>query len=394
VWLTVGGVLIVLLLLTGALLPRPNPENPLVDIPGIGSRDRDASRWAMKGGNPGKGEGARLGERRPGEQPQQQDGSKDGRGGKGERGGDKPGDTGSKGQQGGKDKSDGGNQPGGQKGNTRQGGDKGQSSGDKSGNGNDRAESSGKDRSGQRRDPDSKQGEATGNKQKQPPEQGKKQEPGSQEKGEQSQGEGQSQPPPSGSLLQSLQSFLAGLLPLLKWIVLIVFVLVVGFLLLRALLQFLANFSTWAAGLLKALRDLWQALFGWLQPRPATSGGSGGEEQGVGGPPPRPFSWYANPFTDGRARRLSPEELVRYSFEALQAWAWERDLGRRPDETPLEFVARLGDEVPALEADAVRLANLYVRALYGRGSLPASCRGVVEQFWRTLDVTAGQSVSV
>src|SRR5262249_29839800 len=106
-----------------------------------------------------------------------------------------------------------------------------------------------------------------------------------------------------------------------------------------------------------------------------------------------PFSSFANPFADGRARRLSPEELVRYSFEALQAWAWERDLGRRPEETPLEFVARLGDEVPALEADAVRLANLYVRALYARGPLPATCRAAVQQFWEALEAAAGQAVS-
>jgi hypothetical protein len=85
--------------------------------------------------------------------------------------------------------------------------------------------------------------------------------------------------------------------------------------------------------------------------------------------------------------------LVRYSFEALQAWAHERDLGRRPDETPLEFVARLGDEVPALEADAVRLANLYVWALYARGPLPASCRAAVQQFWQALEAAAGLTVS-
>src|SRR5262249_28173496 len=56
VWLTVGGVLIVLLLLVGAVLPRPNAENPLVDVPGLNTGDRDASRWAMKGGGSGKGE--------------------------------------------------------------------------------------------------------------------------------------------------------------------------------------------------------------------------------------------------------------------------------------------------------------------------------------------------
>jgi hypothetical protein len=383
VWLTVGGVLIVLLLLVGALLPRPNAENPLVDIPGLGAHDRDASRWAMKGGSPGKGEGARLGERKPGEQGEPQDNSKDGRGGNGQKGGDKVGKTGDQSGPGPKDKGEGGDRSGGRdKGSGKRDGDKGSSGGDKPDKRGD----------GEQRERQDRQGEATGSRPKPQGGQGRKQQPDAQDKDQQGQG-GEQSPPPSGSPLQSLQSFLSGLLPVLKWIVFIIFALLVGFLLLRALLQFLANFSNWAAGLLKALQDLWQALFGWWQPRPITGGG-GGAEQPVTAAPPRPFSSYSNPFADGRARRLSPEELVRYSFEALQAWAHERHLGRRPDETPLEFVARLGDEVPALEADAVRLANLYVRSLYARGPLPANCRAGVQQFWQALEAAAGLTVSV
>jgi hypothetical protein len=400
VWLTAGGVTIVLLLLVGALLPRPNAENPLVDIPGVGSGDRNASRWAMKGGSPGKGEGSRLGERRPGDKGGQQDNSKDGRGGNGEKGGDKAGKTDSKGGQGAKDKGEGGSRSGGQdKGSGKQDGDKGSSGGDKGSSGGDKGssggEKSGKNQSGERRDQEDRQPGGTGARTKPQDQQGQKPQSGAQDKDQQQQQadeQSQQQPQSSGSLWQSLQSFFAGLLPWLKWIVFIVFVLLVGFMLLRALLQFLANFSNWAAGLLKALQDLWQALFGWWQPRPAAAGGPG-EARSAGGPPPRPFSSYSNPFADGRARGLSPEELVRYSFEALQAWAWERDFGRRPDETPLEFVARLGDEVPALEADAVRLANLYVRALYARGPLPANCRASVQQFWEALEAAAGLTVS-
>ena len=50
---------------------------------------------------------------------------------------------------------------------------------------------------------------------------------------------------------------------------------------------------------------------------------------------------------------------------------WRR-FERRPEETPLEFAARLGEEFPALEADVRRLTNLYARAAYDYGALPAN----------------------
>src|SRR5262249_37078357 len=104
--------------------------------------------------------------------------------------------------------------------------------------------------------------------------------------------------------------------------------------------------------------------------------------------PPRPFSSYLNPFRDGTAAGQPPAELVRYSFAALEAWAWESDLGRRPEETPLEFTARVGDELPALEDATGRLAALYVRVTYARATLPANSLGVVQQFWRQLEAAA------
>ena len=38
---------------------------------------------------------------------------------------------------------------------------------------------------------------------------------------------------------------------------------------------------------------------------------------------------------------MSPDDLVRYTFEAVQAWAAERDLPRRVGETPLEFACNV-----------------------------------------------------
>src|SRR5207237_9927374 len=99
---------------------------------------------------------------------------------------------------------------------------------------------------------------------------------------------------------------------------------------------------------------------------------------------PRPFASFKDPFQDGTAERLAPEEVVRYSFEALESWAYERGYGRQPQETPLEFAERVALEVPALEAEARGVAGLYARAAYARGRLPAGCLGTVEQFWSRL----------
>src|SRR5262249_20412397 len=110
-------------------------------------------------------------------------------------------------------------------------------------------------------------------------------------------------------------------------------------------------------------------------------------------PQPRPFAAFRNPFRDGSAAKRSPQELVRYSFAALQAWAWEQGLARADDETPLEFPRRLGAERPALDDDARQLAFLFARVVYARGSLPSGTAGAVQQFWGQLENMAEQPMS-
>ena len=96
--------------------------------------------------------------------------------------------------------------------------------------------------------------------------------------------------------------------------------------------------------LLNALRDLLASLFSGLfiqQPKKRTKAPDPAPNEQA--PPPRPFASFANPFDTGLDQRFSPNDLVIYSFEALEAWASEHKLGRSPEETPSEFVRRLGD---------------------------------------------------
>jgi hypothetical protein len=49
--------------------------------------------------------------------------------------------------------------------------------------------------------------------------------------------------------------------------------------------------------------------------------------------------------------------------------------------------------VPALEADARRLAGLYARVLYARGRLPEHSAEAVRQFWERLEAVVEQPMS-
>jgi hypothetical protein len=393
VWLTMGGGLVVVLLGLGALLPRPQAEYPLVEIPGLGSPERQASRFAVLGGAPGEGKG-RPSSQEPRDQKTEGEPGSQGRRveGQGQAAGQKSG-SGGRGNQDGS----GGNQQGQQggsrgKGQDAQGNGKANSADKRGGEGTGQGKS--QEAAGQRgasRQPEGQLRDGGGRQAKEP-DRGQardQQSLGGQRQSGQAFEKDQASPPSDKSFLGGLWSALAALAPILKWVVFIAFCGLVAFVLLRGLLQFLANFTKWARDLLNALRAWWQGLFGGRN-RGATE-----EEAGdvVHATPPRPFASYANPFADGSAGRLSPHKLVRYTFEAFQAWAYEQHLGRRPDETPLEFAARVGQEVPGLEADAERLATLYARALYARGPLPPNAWAVLEQFWKRLEAVAEQPLS-
>jgi hypothetical protein len=187
----------------------------------------------------------------------------------------------------------------------------------------------------------------------------------------------------------SVRDVVGKIAPVLKWIVFALLGLAVLFFVLRSGLQFLANFTDWARRLLDAWGNFWANLFGGRRQTAEEQQRIEQEEQQLR---ERPFASFANPFAGGRSGMAVPE-LIRYTFAAVQAWARERDLGRQPAETPLEFAARVGAEVPALEADLHRLAVLYARAVYARGGLPGDSAAVLRQFWQRLEAVAEQPLS-
>ncbi|HEY7312449.1 MAG TPA: DUF4129 domain-containing protein [Gemmataceae bacterium] len=362
-WLTAGGLLIVALLVIGAVLPRPDAEYSLFNLSPAKSPKRGASKYAMKGDRPGEGEGRPGADDREGKKNDADSGGKEGKQ-KGERGdATKQGKDGSGGK-----------------------GDKSSQSGDKQGK-----------NGGQNQNPNQNKGD---------PKSGRDQ-PASKDKTKQVQGDNddkrdssddkessERERPKSGSSSKSssssgLRDFMSRAAPVVKWIVFALIGLAVLFFVFRSGLQFLANFSDWARRLLDALRNFWANLFGGQRQTAEEKEQVEQEERKLR---ERPFASFRNPFAGGRSGMAAPE-LIRYTFAAVQAWARERDLGRQPGETPLEFANRVGGEVPALEKDLQRLAALYARAVYARGGLPADSMDVLRQFWQRLESVAEQPLS-
>jgi hypothetical protein len=173
--------------------------------------------------------------------------------------------------------------------------------------------------------------------------------------------------------------WLAKLATVIKWVVFGLLALATVIIILRGGLRYLANFADWARRLLAALRRIWEAFFGGRQAEAASVAVEPARA------PPAPFRSFANPFHNGRAEGMSPEDLVRYSFEALEAWAGEHDLGRGTGETPIEFANRIVQEAASLDKETRQTGALYSRVLYAPGDLPAAWRDVLEDFWKRLE---------
>jgi hypothetical protein len=127
------------------------------------------------------------------------------------------------------------------------------------------------------------------------------------------------------------------------------------------------------------LINFWRHLFGG-----SVQYEEGDDEQPAKKPPPRRFADFVDPFATGQTWRYPPEELVRYTFEALEAWAMDHGKPRLPEQTPHEFARALGEQVAELSDDAGRLAELYCQAAYAEGTLPPKSAARLERLWQTM----------
>jgi hypothetical protein len=134
------------------------------------------------------------------------------------------------------------------------------------------------------------------------------------------------------------------------------------------------------------LKALWQAIKDFLNSfkrKPKTA-----EEKAaaVAAAPVLRFTDFSNPFASGQASTMSPEDLVTYTFEALQCWAREHGQPRGHGETPYEFALRLGQREPLLDEAARQLVWFYTRLAYAQQSPPQSVLPHARQLWEFMSV--------
>ncbi len=391
-WIFIGCSLIVGVLGFAVLLPRPNPEYAISQVPWMTSPERGSSRYAVgKDAAEKDAEGSPTGQdQRP---PDQQD--KDLQPKRGSEGQQRP-DAENAGKTQGKNDGEQGRN-GGERGKAQGDQDKGKSgdggsnekgpgreSGAGKGQGKGQAKDQGKEsrgdtagRSGtkpQAKGPPGRGGSSGGAaKAPKPPKEAAKPPDGS---------GGRSAPrppsPPAPSLVTGVFAWLG---PVLKWLLYAALIAAAAYWLWRSRHELAAALRRF----LEAWRDFWSWLFGGRRKEKAAAAET--QQQSALAPPQR-FADFVDPFAAGTADRYRPDDLVRYSFEALEAWTRENGLTREPDQTPYEFSRRVGAQVESLAGDLRTLADLYYTAAYARGRLSAAGVRPLAKFWASLRAQA------
>ncbi len=175
------------------------------------------------------------------------------------------------------------------------------------------------------------------------------------------------------SLIETATSTLA---LIFKWAFYGAVVLAAAYLLWRSRAEVLAAIREFLA----ALRDFWNGLWGLKRPRASAVVAADIPIEF----PPAPFSTYADPFATGIAGRYSTEELVRYSFEAFEAWAREHGCPREIDTTPHELARDVAKRNAHITSDARNMAELYGLVAYAEGDLPANSSEQLRHLWQTM----------
>lgn len=341
-WLGTGAIMIVGLLLFCMLLPRRNAEYSITDLPAFAGSPDDlpANRRGFGNDGPEEDDAERQVKRADAKQESETPGDDEGTG---------------------KEKSKDG---------------KGKSEADKSGQ--QQGKSNDKSEQGQ----GDKKSSDEGSKQKGNEQDGSDQQPSENQNQSQEDKSDSNQKQPSqrkfdpAKLAKQLGGGVGMLLKLLYWLIVI---LIVGWFLWR----YWAQVREAVRNFIQAVREFWAKLFGGsVEPTTETAA-----EAAEATPPPRPFSAFPDPFQSGLANQLPLDQLIKYSFEAFEAWARERGFVRRRGETPHEFAQHVAQSGAGVSQEAIRLAELYSRAAYSRDTMPQTSGQYLQQLWRQLSAT-------
>jgi hypothetical protein len=353
-WLATGAAVVIAVLCLALLLPQPQGEYSVTSlVDKIDSKLRKASRFAVVPGDRAKGEGRRIGQQDPkarkgGDAPPQDRNARARR---------EPGD-GQRNEQNGGD----------QKGENKDGDE-----GKKNADGRSQEKQQGQDGGGRKERGDQQQDDKADKNQP-----ADKRQAVSDRSQEAERQENRSSPPPPPASGSAINSFLQFLASLFKW-------LVYGVLAVVALIMVNRHWSR----IREFLGQLWAELLNLLGLRREREQAASAERGASPAIEVRPFAAYDNPFFSGAAQRMSPAQLVRYTFEALEAWSREQVVPRPPEQTPLEFAQELGRRVPVLAKDVTSTAVLYVRVAYARKDPSRESVEVLERLWRKMGMGSG-----
>jgi hypothetical protein len=133
--------------------------------------------------------------------------------------------------------------------------------------------------------------------------------------------------------------------------------------------------------LAEMVRSMIAAFQNWLQPRIKHT-------KPIGTTPilpkRRPLAEFKNPFYATENNFRPPEEIILYTYEALQAWAHEQGLESHPEQTSREFCQQMTARTPELADPLRQLAFLHAYAAYGL-NLPPNCdMEPLKELWRQL----------
>jgi hypothetical protein len=172
--------------------------------------------------------------------------------------------------------------------------------------------------------------------------------------------------------IQNVSSSLGGLAGTLKIIFYVIVALLIGFVLWKYRLQILQA----VADILRELRTLFR---GRTTDNTVT-------EKTASSSQPRPSSFrdFHDPFSTGQHTRLAPEELVRYTFAAFEAWANDRGRTRTPDCTPHELVGLAVDPELPMHNKAKHLVRLYGEVAYASRRIPRESVNELRELWQMM----------
>jgi len=188
---------------------------------------------------------------------------------------------------------------------------------------------------------------------------------------------------PSERTPPPLSAPVSGLYHLLKWLLLLGGTLLIGWWLYRRrelLLQMWREF--WAA-ILQFFRNLWGFRLTLKLPAAKIQAAQVKRLR---------FAEYQNPFATDETQSWTPQQLILYTYEALQCWAAEQGIHAGPEQTAREFCGHLSESFSEIAPSLNHLAFVHGHASYGT-SIPNRYRPeMLKQLWDFMSVAQTQTV--